>query len=105
MPQTLAIIIQAGKAALLELHKRNEEESEDDTWYIPTLKTVIRGIASSAPDPVGRHQVRQALINYARELYLSFWLESEGTDITDNQACEEGLYWFDYIYAQEAYPE
>ena len=50
-----------GKAVILGLHHRNENECEDDAQYIPMLKTVINGVVSTMADPLSQRQVQQAL--------------------------------------------
>ncbi|USE36579.1 hypothetical protein [Endozoicomonas sp. SCSIO W0465] len=91
-----------GKAVILGLHHRNENECEDDAQYIPMLKTVINGVVSTMADPLSQRQVQQALYEYARELYMQAWIASGDED---DPAIDEGLETFDSIYEQEMMPE
>ncbi len=102
---TNTILINAGKSVVEALNQRDYEESIDDLWYIGTLKTVIQGIAASSPDPLSRRHVEQTLLSFARGQYLESYLKSSGTWAYDNDLYEEGLYWFDYIYQHDAFPE
>ncbi len=91
-----------GKAVILRLHHRNENECEDDAQYIPMLKTVINGVVSTMADPLSQRQVQQALYEYARELYMQAWVASGDEE---DPAIDEGLETFDSIYEQEMMPE
>ena len=103
--ETTVILISAGKAAILQLYRRYQKESLDDADYIPALKSVIQGISQVADDAVGQQQVSQKLLKYAREQYVQWSLENCDNEEDPQQVIEEGLYWFDYIYEHEQYPE
>ena len=105
MKETTAILISAGKAAILQLHRRYQQESLDDADHIPALKPVIQGISQVADDAAGQQQARQELLKYAREQYVQWSLENCDNEEDPQQVMEEGLYWFDYIYEHEQYPE
>jgi len=91
-------------AVLDNLHKKNKEMNMDDLEYIPILKTIILGVVSGLSDDNEREVIKKKLYNYSRELYLKTWLSNgeEGEDV--EQARQEGIEWFDYIYANEEYP-
>ena len=105
MKETIIILISAGKAAILQLHRRYQQESLDDADYIPTLKSVIQGISQVADNAVGQQQIKQELLKYAREQYVQWSLENDDDQENPQQVMEESLYWFDYIYEHEQYPE
>ncbi len=103
--ETTIILVLAGKAALLQLHQRHQQTSQDDTQYISALKSVIQGISHVAEDAVSQQQVKQELLKYARDGYVQWTLESHNDNEDPQQMMEEGLYWFDYIYEHEKYPD
>ncbi|OQX38571.1 MAG: hypothetical protein B0D91_03785 [Oceanospirillales bacterium LUC14_002_19_P2] len=92
-----------GKAVILHFHRRNEEESEDDSVYIACLKTVIQGMVSTAPDPLSRRQAQQALYDYARELYVQMWFDIDDDD--DQPNLEEALDTFESLYETGRWPD
>ncbi|MCD5380523.1 hypothetical protein LR004_01220 [Candidatus Gracilibacteria bacterium] len=89
------------------IHKKNEILKMDDLEYIPLLKTIILGVEKGISDGSNKEVeiMKKKLFLYSRELYLKDWLNNgeEGEDI--EQARQEGIEWFDYIYTNEEYPE
>ncbi len=98
---TLTIIATA-EAVIRQLHQRSKQDVQDDVEYISTLKAVIQGAASTAINTIGKQQVKKELTTYARNLYVQDWQDDSHET---HETHEERLYWFDYIYEHEAYPE
>jgi len=102
------ILVGAGKAIIQSLHERFERDHQDDTEYIPAVKSVIFGIKQFAItiefNEMEISTLEETLKNYSRQLYLEVWLshneEGEGVD----EATEASNYYFDYVYEHEEHP-
>jgi len=93
-------------AVMDSLHEKNEIVQMDDLEYIPLVKTIILGVMKgmSYDNEKEVERINKKLYTYSRGLYLKIWLSNgeEGEDI--EQAKQEGIKWFDYIYTNEEYP-
>jgi hypothetical protein len=102
------LFVSTGKSIVRKMHERNEKYSQDDEEYIPALKIVITGIIEVA----SKHNIEDGVIceiaesikDYGRQLYLEVWLANgeEGENV--EQATEDGIVYFNYIYEHEKHP-
>ena len=102
------ILVGTGKAVIQSLHERFERDHQDDTEYIPAVKSVIFGIKQFSItiefNEMEISTLEETLKNYALQLYLEVWLShnEEGEDADEDT--EAGNYYFDYAYEHEEHP-
>ncbi len=93
---------------ITRLHERYDKKGIDDVEYIPLLKSVINGALDFAEEAElsdnQQTKIKETLFDYARDLYLNGWLMNGEPDEDKEQAAEEGMNWFGYIYENEKYP-
>ena len=100
-----------GKEIIKRLHQHNEENSLDDTEYIPLIKRIIEAIgvymSQSDKSKLEIDSLTSTLIGYAKGLYVELCqihAEEDNEDISLEQVKEESEEYFDYIYEHEDHP-
>lgn len=95
-------------AIITRLHERYENKTMDDADYIPLIKSVISGAIDFAEkSELSKEQqkrIKEETLNYARGIYIEGWLKSGDEAQDREQATQEGLDWYNYIYKNEKYP-
>lgn len=93
---------------ITRLHERYDKETMDDADYIPLIKSVILGAIDFAEESElskdQQKRIKEETLNYARGIYIEGWVKSGNKAQDIEQATQEGLDWYDYIYKNEKYP-
>lgn len=101
-----------GREIIKQLHTHNEENSLDDSEYIPVIKRIVEAINSrmqrNGISKSENETLKVSLIKYAMGLYVDLCQKhsiENDENLSLEQVKEESEEFFKYIYKHEDYPE